>query len=122
MSAPEPFVNCESCGRRMRWEEKLGHVCPRGECDHASATGISPHDEDGSKVWRCDMCGWLYVSVPQENREQGTHRDVDVEVLLAAYVQIITCYEEDGVSFDEHVRDPSDPVSAAFDLVTGARR
>lgn len=34
-------------------------------CDHPSATGID-QATGPEKVWRCDVCGWLYRSVRDE--------------------------------------------------------
>ena len=35
------------------------------ECWHDSATGIDQTDpRHPDKVWQCDVCGWLYRTVP----------------------------------------------------------
>jgi hypothetical protein len=34
------------------------------ECDHPSASGVDQAPFGPDKVWRCDVCGWRYRSIP----------------------------------------------------------
>jgi hypothetical protein len=59
------------------------HVCYRPfchegphqhECDHPSASGVDQAPSGPDKVWRCDVCGWLYRSIPVDGGRR--HRTV----------------------------------------------
>lgn len=105
MTAPEPFVTCASCGERMRWEQQLDHVCKRDRCYHESADGISPLDmPDAAKVWRCTGCGWLHLSMRQQD---GSHQQVDVEEAIASYQVSVFALIEQLRADDDDLADRS---------------